>query len=334
MTGPRHDPILLPALGGREPLGFLAALGVLRLLADLDVALSWDESSGCALMHTPWRRIDDVVDALVEAVEGTADTDLVPSLSSDLVPAKVGSAGADPARIAIARLGELTSQVRTQADLDWIASVWTDLADDSEGRCARTPFNAPAGQQTMRSMFVAPRSIVAGDPRRWLREAVESWSRVPGHTGEGLDSRALRDTSELPEAKDPTYGVPGATYLALLAIPLFRMSGNGVLAEGDPKRQSRTRRSTVAWHRSARPRRNVFAWPLWKDPLDLAAATVLLDHPDVARAVELRLIGREVEDLSRLYALGVWAIAAASRRKSAAGKSEGSLTQEWVWRAG
>lgn len=336
MTHPSAEPVVLSALDGREPLGFMAALGLTRLLAAHDVALSWDESSGRAQIHSSFSDVNEIVRVAVETVRAASPTELLPGLAEDLVPPKVGSRGADPAWIGLDRYCEISA---SRPDVhEWIASVWTDLTDDKEGRCARSPFTAPStsGQETMRSLFDTPRSIVLKAPERWLGDALSSWVRMPGFSGGGLDSRALRDTAELQEAEDSEYGVkygvPGATYLALLAMPLFRIGGNGVLAVGDSKLQRRTRRSAVAWFTATCPGRDVFAWSLWRRPLGEAAIRVLLDHPDVGRAVSQRLHGTDLMDPGRLRALDVWAIAAASRRKSAGSKAVGFLTQEWVWR--
>jgi hypothetical protein len=325
------------ALDGRDSLGFLAGLGLLRTLGE-PYRLAWDPSTGLAVIHGPARDLEELVDLTVERVGAMADDELSLGLPDRLVPAKIGSAGADPARIDLDGLRELVDGERSPGALEWMAVLWTDLADDNDGRCARTPFNAPAGQQTLRSMFANPRSFVTDDAQRWIREAMCGWSRVPGHTGEGLESRALRDASELVEAKYLAYGVPGATFLALAALPFFRVSGNGVLAKGVAKDRWRSQRTATCWHRVPDGRRTkvVFAWPLWGAPLDQHAISAVLEHPVIARALLARLRSDEQPSLSQvesqLDALGVWAIPVASRRQAAGGKSEGFLTVERIER--
>lgn len=337
--------VTLPALDGRDSLGFLAGLGVQRLIGLRHPArLAWDRSSGSAVLHSHLSTPDDIATELVDLFVSMRDDELLPSFPDALLPAKVGSAGSDPARISIAALHELYRSDLGSAHASLLSTFWTDLADDNDGNAARTKFNAPAGQQTLRSMFDKPREIVLEEPDKWLGEAISAWTRLQGYTGEGLDSRAQRDSAEVdpsPGKPSPTsYGVPGATLLALSALPYFPLSGNGVLARGNPKQRHRSRIDGVGWYwvpgaaLGESPKRNVwaFAWPLWSKPLDEAAIRVVLDHPAVARLVRDAHRAASSHQLAgsstgnELRPLGVWAVPVAVRRKSAAAKSEGTLT--------
>lgn len=327
--------IEIPALDGRDPLGFLAALGIARTLRDHDVRLSWSSGSGAAQVTSGIATIDDLASALAAAISEMDDDEVAPGLDSSILPNRSGSKGSDPARIDPAKLRSLITGRADPDELAWIRALWTDLSDDKEGRCARSPFNAPAGQQTFRSMFAKPLDHVRADPEGWMRDAVTRWTRVAGYTGEGLESRAMRDAAEVSDGDSTSYGVPGATYLALLALPMFPVTGNGVLSGGATRAASSTRRLTPGWHRtppSAAPARMVFVWPLWRQPLDPLAISVLLDHPDVVSVALASLQtdnGRRGEKrLPALAPLGVWATVVASRRTRAGGKSEGFLTTE------
>lgn len=330
MTGESRG-IELPALDGREPLGFLAALGLLRLVNAGGWGLSWDPATALVSIYGP-DSIDEVRDRAVAAVRETPPDDLLPGLPAAMVPPRSGESGPDPARIDIASLRRLSIAHSEPPTSEWVSAIWTDLADDNEGRCARTPFNSPAGKQTLSTMFVKARDAVGQDPDRFIGEALCGWMRHAGFTGEGLDSRALRDASELPD-KVSTYGVPGATYLALMALPFFRVGGAGTLSHGAEKLAYRSRRTTVGWYRNVgeRGRRQAFGWPLWSRPLDEDAIGCLLDHPEVASAVALASGGAE-KSLPSLAPLGVWAIGMAARRPAAAGKSEGYLAAAPLWR--
>lgn len=324
----------IPALSGREPLGFLAALGLVRLMVSEDWRLSWDPMTAQAQVHGP-ASVGAARDGVVAQLTGMRDDELLPGLPASMLPPRASDSGPDPARIDIPDLGQKSSDFPRAPGSGWVTSIWTDLADDDKGRCARTPFNAPAGKQTFSRMFVKARGIVLDDPDRWIGEALEGWVRREEFTGEGFDSRALRDAAELPDRKPSMYGVPGATFLALAAVPFFRVSGAGSLSRGESKRAFRSRRNTVSWYRppvGTHRRRNVFAWPLWTAPLDEAAIHCVLDHPEVHRAVPLALGADELQRRPSLAPLGVWAIGIASRRQSAAGKSEGVLTAERLWR--
>ncbi|MHB1486316.1 MAG: type I-G CRISPR-associated protein, Cas3-extension family [Acidimicrobiales bacterium] len=341
-----ENSVALPALDGRDTLGFLAGLGVLRILgAQYPVRLRWDPGSGTATIHG-FSSIDEIIDRLATTIEGLPDDELIPGLPADLLPARVSESGPDPAWIGIEELGELTHEWLAGNALTWVAALWTDLSDDKEGRCARTPLAAPAGKQSMRSMFDKPAGIVAENPEFWMRDALTGWTRKQKYTGEGFDSRAWRDAAEITASDSTSYGVPGATYLALAALPFFRLSGNGVLVRGNSKLQKLTRRESVGWYRlpvGAGRRRDVFAWPLWLQPLGPAAISILLDHREIERIV-MTVAGESQADegvrrrnlttsvASITEPLGIWAVAMASRRKTEAGKSDGFLTVEQIWR--
>lgn len=74
-------PLPLPALDGRTPLGFLAALGVLRLLIDHthhQPRLSWSPRTGTAVLHDTHEDIDSLVDELADIVSSIPETGVLP----------------------------------------------------------------------------------------------------------------------------------------------------------------------------------------------------------------------------------------------------------------
>lgn len=334
----------LPALDGRDPLGFLAALGSLRILSEAAPAhLCFDPATGGALLTSPQASIEALATVLAGRFDAMAGDELSVGLPSALVPRKPPTwneakkrnlmSGPDPARLDRLEFSRTAAAQRSKPGADWVAALWTDLADDGEERCARTPFNAPAGQQTFRSMFEKVNEIVAEDPSRSFDEALRSWRRVSNFTGENLDARASREAAQQVEGTE-SYGVPGATFLALSALPFFRLSGTGRLAHGDKKRAMGAQRHTVAWYLVPTPagrRHSVFAWPLWRQPCDLDSVSCLLDHPVMGRFASEHLEPSN-QSAERLHALGVWSVVMAARHKTAAGKSAGLLTVEQIWR--
>ena len=340
----RHA-IELPALDGTDPVGFLAALGVLRALSDRGpAALSFDPATGLATLHGAHGSIGEVAAALADRFEQMAGVEISFGLPGALVPAKVGTldpasgrvkmSGSDPARISQQELSALAREYPAGPISEWVAALWTDLSDEGSGRCARTPFNAPAGQQTYRSMFEKSIEAVAEAPLGRFEEALRSWRRVPEFTGENLDARASREAAQQ-VVGTAAYGVPGATFLALAALPFFRISGNGRLAGDDPKQRGRTERRAVAWHRvrtESGRRRVVFAWPLWRQPLDALGVACLLDHPALRWFLSSLPEKPERRTTRDLRALGVWSVVMTARHQSSAGKSQGFLTVERSWR--
>jgi hypothetical protein len=290
-------------LDGRDPLGFLAALGVLRLLSEElseEVRLSFSDRSATALLHGPVVSLDEVTD-LLRTVAGRTPADGVCPDATVTFPLKAGK-GSDPMRVPRAELRALHRQFPGTVERRWLSVLLTDLAVDKDGRVLQTPFTAPSGKQNLRTFFEKTTAAVRSSPERFT-EALTGWRRVSGFTGEYLDHRVLQSTADHPGGeKGQEAGVPGATWLAIMALPLFRLTGDG--------------RGSVAatlWRRVPGRRQPAMVWPLWRQPLDLDAVRVLLEHPGV------RLEGRDGGQLavrrSRVAGLGVFLVAAAERQR-------------------
>ena len=153
--------------------------------------------------------------------------------------------------------------IDNHASSEWMPFLFTDLAVDAQGRADLTPFCAPSGKQNLRTFFEKPLSAVRANPSL-LREALIGWRRVEGFTGEYLDHRVLNSAADDPGGQSAERGVPGATWLATMAIPLLRVTGDGEHI------------GATLWHRVSR--RSIMIWPVWEQPLDLAAIKVLIEH--------------------------------------------------------
>jgi hypothetical protein len=303
----------LPALDGRDPLGFLASIGLLRLLAEdcADVRLSFSEQTATAVLHSSYGSADEVAAVLQDVVARNPDS-VIPGISAGFPRAKVGTRGSDPMRVVRDEYRghvETVGQFAGQSALRWQAAIATDLACDKEGKVILTPFFAPSGQQTVRSFFEKPMTMVRREPELLL-EALTAWRRVPGVTGEYLDHRVLRSKADHPRGESAEIGVPGATWLAIMALLLLRLTGDGTSA-----------RSTL-WRRLP-GRQAVMVWPVWRLSLDLPAVVTLIEHPAITIDVA---DGQYVTDTTAWSALGVFAIAAATRRPVEGRKSAGVLT--------
>lgn len=265
-----------PALLGRDPLGFLAALGALRILTNFtEVRLSWEPVTTQARLTGI--ELDEAVALLAKAIADLGDDGLAVGMPAGLIASGSWESGPDPTHKTPEEFRAAMERAQSADERRWIRALWTDLAmDDKAGNCSRTPFFAPTGKQSMRTLFEKPAEAVRGHPKDRMSEALLSWRRVRGYTGENLDIRALRQAAEQGDGKATTYGVPGATWLAINALPLFPMGGDGKSVR------------TVGWHRAVGGgrRRFVFAWPVWRKPLSLEAVAVLLRHPLVGKAVE------------------------------------------------
>lgn len=288
-----------PALDGREALGFLAAVGCLRLLADHgdpDATLAWSPATATAVVDTAVA--DDTAGLagwLIGLIDGLAPGQVIPGAPADLPPP---GGTKDRLRVGPEHLRAYTAGLPNGTDLRWITSLVTDLVLDKNGRSQISLFTAPSGQQKMRTMLEQPLERLRRAPV-FLTEALDGWSRVSGYTGEYLDHRAQFDAADAPDGKSAYRGVPGATWLALMAYPLLRTTS------------SMRGRLTSGWHHvGGRP---VFRWPLWRYALDVDAVQVLLEHPllDERGAMQRP----EAADVRRgLDSLGVFGLHEAARR--------------------
>ncbi|MFB8769949.1 type I-U CRISPR-associated helicase/endonuclease Cas3 [Nocardiopsis alba] len=306
--------VALPALDGRDPLGFLAGLGVLRLLHQHlgpgRVRLSFDPFLATAQITSPLGDVEQISAALHRIVQDIPKGGALPQVQAAWPP-QIG-VGKDPLRVPRHHLQELrerTHQLGGEHAPAWLHTIVTDLATDKDGRVALTPFMAPAGGQKAATFFSKPLELVLKDPQV-LHQALTGWQRLDGCTGENLDHRAIRTAVDTTTGASTPNGVPGATWLATQALPLLPLSGDGRYL------------SSGLWYRHNRQR--IMLWPVWKHPLDLDGVQALLTHPNL----EPQPADQPTPRLDRkgLAPLGVLTVAAAHRRPIPGGKSAGVLT--------
>jgi hypothetical protein len=291
--------IELPALDGRSPLGFLASLGLLQLLhlASVDpLRLSFSPVSASALLHSSLGSIDEVSSRLAQLISASpAEAVIIGSDPGFPLPA---GRNADPMRRPREDYRGLLAEIAAMdesACSDWMPFLTTDLAVDTQGRADLTPFCAPSGKQNLRTFFEKPFSAVRTSPGL-IHEALAGWQRVEGFTGEYLDHRVLNSAADDPGGRSAERGVPGATWLATMALPLLRLTGDG------------ERVQATLWHRVSR--RSVMIWPLWKQPLERSAIKILIEHPSLVPDDEELTIRRD-----SWPDLGIWAVYGAERQR-------------------
>jgi hypothetical protein len=259
----------LPALDGHTPLGFLAALGVLRLVAEhtsYPVRLAWSPQDGTAVLHDAQSNIETLVGDLVAIVEAIPEDGVLPGLSPNFPPP-----GAAPDKLRLTR-PELAAYAAHISAIDgaaaeqWLGSLITDLSVDDEHRADISLYTAPSGKQSMRTMLEKPLELLRANPGL-LREAVVAWRRYPGVSGEYLDHRVLFDAVDAADGRPAERGVPGATWLALMSYPLMRTTAT----RGTPV--------STGWQDLGRRIGRRLVCPLWSAPLDPAAVRAILCHP-------------------------------------------------------
>lgn len=301
MTASVHA-VEIPALDGRTPVGFLAALGLLEILGGTErepVRLSFSDASGAAVVHSDLTSADEIAAKLEDLVAATDDDAAIVGIDKHFPPE--AGIGSDPLRRSRDRYRELVAEIgridRRAAEL-WLPHLITDLAVDQQGRADITPFSAPSGQQKLRTFFAKPLAAVRANPGR-IREALVGWRRVEGFTGEYLDHRVIASAADDPLGRrGGERGVPGATWLATMSLSLLRITGDGRNV------------SATLWQRTGR--RSLMIWPLWRRPLDRYAVQTLIEHPS------LRLITVDSGVAVRRqdwHALGVFGVYGAERQR-------------------
>ncbi|HZO66682.1 MAG TPA: hypothetical protein VFB74_16930 [Kribbellaceae bacterium] len=270
MTG-----LTLPALDGRTPLAFLAALGVLRLVAEHTghpARLAWSRRDCTAILHDAQPDIDTLVADLSVIVAAIPDGGVLSQVPRDFPPP--GEAP-DKLRLTRSAFAAYAQQMAAATDRPtverWLAALVTDLSVDDKGRVDISPYAAPSGKQSTRTMLDKPLADIRKNPAL-LREALAAWRRYPGVTGEYLDHRVLFDAVDAPDGKSAERGVPGATWLALMAYPLLRTTAAG----GQPV--------STCWQDFGRRAGRRMVYPLWSSPLDIPAVQAVLSHPVFAGA--------------------------------------------------
>jgi hypothetical protein len=247
----------LPGLIGDEPLGFLAAVGVVGQLRD-GPYLSWDPQDGHAILHC--RRHTSVADVVAELEANLATIkpgQAIPRSKDFPFPRRRGQP--DPLRLHPAQFRRLMDRLRRQGGgYYWLTRVVTDRSCDINGFCTVNPLVGVRGRQTVGSFWYYPMVEVRRDPRRLITQALTGWHRVEGAEGWLLDHRAAYTMDPNLRGPSGSMAVPGATWLATLAVDRFGYWRRNGVDLGRPVLPS-------GWFQV--DDRDMFAWPLWTLPI-------------------------------------------------------------------
>jgi hypothetical protein len=241
----------LPGLVGDEPLGFLAVIGLMTELLESSY-LSWDPQDRHAILYCySYASVGDLVAVLTKRLRQVGQGQAIPNTSGFPVRRRRGAP--DPLRVTPA---DYRYMVRRTDGRYWLTATITDTATDADGYCRVNPLVAVRGKQTIGSFWYYPMLEVRRDPERLLTEALTSWRRVEGSEGWLLDHRATYSNDPGLRGPGGSLAVPGATWLATLAVQEFGYPeyGSPHLPHGLPS----------GWFRVEG--KEVFAWPLWTLP--------------------------------------------------------------------
>lgn len=306
----------MPALDGRLPLGFLAGLGLLSVLGDLEIEarLSWSPVTATAIIHSQLQALDEVAGVLAEHV---ARADPKAAIAGVLPGFPLGGAFGDPmkkTRQDFRALAEALATADPRASA-WLPHLVTDLAVDGKGRGVVSPMTAQDRNEGLAEFFGGPLAAVRKEPDR-IREALAGWRRVPETKALMLDYQAMWYAADDPAGqRGQERGVPGAIWLATMSLGLLRLTGS-----------SHSARATL-WHQL--DARGVMLWPLWRLPLTMQAVQALIEHPAIVLAAQQNgLHGAPAVAVRNgsWRCLGVIGVYAATRIRAEGQKSQRVLT--------
>ena len=252
--------IVMPGLDGANPLGFMAALGVLRAVGERSPGprLSWREDG-------TWRPVLHGYPGDLEALLDLLDADRQemleePALALAYAPEGEGKAALErdlkpPPPLFRRYLEELVAEAEPEKrrGVDWAASFASELVTDLGGKTKPTALHFAAGQQRFLAMVDLLRQETT---RRDLSEALcGPWQYSRELPVLGWDNTASRDYALRASnpSTDKKTGVPGADWLAFRGLCFL-----GVVPRGT---QQHTTGCSGGW-KSGR-----FQWPLWTVPL-------------------------------------------------------------------
>jgi hypothetical protein len=269
----------LDGLDGSNPLAFLAALGVLRALADTDTnppaRIRWSNDGR-------WRPVllgvgsrDELVSRLVQDLGGWA-TD--PSLDLHYEKKDGGKVAHDlkpcPKRFReyLTHLLEFRRPEK-QRSLEYAGAFATETVTDNNGNVKPTALHFTAGQQEFLAMveqLITGAKGIPGVTAEDFHEALWGpWRYERPLPVLGWDATTSRDYAlrASDPSKDKKLGVPGADWLAFRALALLP-----VAPKGD---RIRTPGCGGGW------KSGYFQWPLWTVPIAVDTIRSLLGRGDL-----------------------------------------------------
>lgn len=300
----------VPALRGDDPLGFLAALGLVALAEQGELPslrLAWEgRYSPSAAVDGDFDSLDSLGEALEKAFQSLRERgELAPGFGTDFPPQQTGTT--DPMRMEPEDMARhyAAADERWHDGQPWFARWLIALAAQAAVKDAKrndvvlTPFYAPTGRMTLRAS-IFEKTIEAVEQVGGPGDAVRRWRRI-SYYGANFDDRAERDAGVTTNGKPDSQGAPSPTWLAAMAMRLFPMVDDGRKA------------AAVGWQRARMFQgftSRSLVWPIWRPFLDAAAVRAMLARPEL----ELKNGDVQARNKPRLVALGVSAVFGSSRR--------------------
>lgn len=259
----------LSAIDGASPLGFLAALGVLRVLAlkraDLRPALSWVPDSGKFAPRLTTNAPLQAAGLSAIVAERLAREEVFPSqITGDPERQKLS--------IDVKALRACMAPISTQAAVREFAPFWAAFFNETsphpkDGSALKTRFDFHSGQMKIVANVATLRERI--DASVLNSTLFDGWQYVaqPSLRWDPLDEKrryALQADDPSNKSKNPIFTDIGANLLAIEGLHYFPMAPDRFGRQAGFNRE----RYAKEW-----------TWPLWDEPLSSDAVFSLLHAP-------------------------------------------------------
>lgn len=266
--------MMLTGIDGKNPLGFLAALGTLNALTDHAKSVQ---------PKLAWKNLGTYRPVVIDGPERAALLDILVQDQEEFTKEEAlalryqkASSGADahdlkPPPEDFSRYLRKLVEADARRSMRFAASFATDVVRDNSGNTKPTALHFTAGQQEFLGMVS---HLQKGVTRNDLEEALFgpwTYSRpLPVLQWDNSQSRdyALRANDP---SKEKKLGVPGADWLAFRGLPF--------LPTAPTRRRGEPTISTTGCQGSWKG--GTFRWPIWSDPLSARVIRSLLTSPEL-----------------------------------------------------
>lgn len=261
------NPLLLPALRADVPIGFMATLGLWRILQKDEqfgeVRLSWYEAGGSfrPQLHSAQECTEaDVIRACLDHLQRWPERDVF--IARDAVKKTTSTEW-------------LALIEQNQAHLEFLGGL-AAANRDREGAVAPSPLDMSfASQKFLADVVKLHAEILKGGGKKgpttaaMFREAIfETWRYRDDVHSRGWDAATIKEAAFTHQEPSPmpNAGVRAAVWLAIHSLPCFPCFGP---AEARGFRRSKDGRL-------------LFTWPIWNRPATFETAIALLGQELVA----------------------------------------------------
>lgn len=266
----------LQGLNGSNLLGFLASLGVLRVLtiasADADVWMKWVRSGGWVpvIVHSHIGEREELIEVLAQRVCGERSINAAWEIGDDLTLGSREFA-------ALLRRYAMEAKPERRETADYLTAFGSEAigSGPKKEQMSDTEFRTMSGAGHQHFLGFMRDLAIGTEPEHLRRALFETWDYAdprPSLRWDPADYRPHALRAEDPSG-DPIKTMRGANRLAIEALPLFPTVpvGRRLRTVGFQDRNGETE----------------ITWPIWSEPLRLETVASLLASAEI-RAGEIQ----------------------------------------------